>query len=265
MFNTQQEIFFGIILLSLFLLMLVSIIIITAFLYHHRKKKHQLEISNFQNILLQSQLEIQEQTFKAISQEIHDNIGQALSLAKLTLGTIEAAEESPYMEKIINSKNIIGNVLRDLRDISRSLNTDHIFSIGLVQAIEEEVRLLDRSGSLKARIDVSGYVVRLDKQKELILFRIVQEALHNVMKHANASLVTIELEFDGHLLIISINDNGKGFDMDGSNGTGSGLRNMQERTKLVGATWHMGSEAGQGTLIRLSVPLPKLRQTELTN
>ncbi len=86
--DTKQEIFSTIEFISVFFMLLIAIIIITAILYHNRKRTHKIDVSNFQTILLQSQLEMQEQTFLYISREIHDNIGQFLSLAKLHLNTL---------------------------------------------------------------------------------------------------------------------------------------------------------------------------------
>lgn len=254
MFNSKEEIYIIVVLVSLFLLLLVVIIIVAAFLYYNRRKAHLLEVSEFQNTLLQSQLEIQEQTFKAIAQEIHDNIGQALSLAKLTLGTIPENENETVSEKINTSKSIIGKVIRDLRDLSRSINTDHIASIGLLQAIEEEIQLLDRSGAMEARLEVNGNPARLDKQKELILFRVVQEALHNIMKHAEAAMIKVVLDYDGQTLALCISDNGKGFVIAPRGHNGSGLRNMAERSRLIGASWDIKSVVGEGTQISISIP-----------
>ena len=102
--------------------------------------------SDFQQTLLQTQLEIQEQTLKTISEEIHDNIGQALSLAKLKLNTVDFTKQEQLIEKITDSKNLVSKAIQDLRDLSRSLNTDNIAAMGLIRAIEYELELFRKSG-----------------------------------------------------------------------------------------------------------------------
>jgi signal transduction histidine kinase len=101
-----------------------------------------LERAYFQQTLLQSQLEIQEQTLKNISQEIHDNIGQALTLVKLNLNTMDFDLNEQSNQKIITSKELISKAINDLRDLSRSLNTDIIADLGLQNAIEQELILV---------------------------------------------------------------------------------------------------------------------------
>src|SRR5262245_47425278 len=106
--------------------------------YRYLQEKVKLQ-AQFQETLLQSQIEIQEQTLKTISQEIHDNIGQVLSLAKLNLSTMEIMRLDELQEKIITSKKLVSKAIQDLRDLSKSMNTDNIEALGLVRAIEYEL------------------------------------------------------------------------------------------------------------------------------
>lgn len=221
----------------------------------HLQEKKILE-SQFSQTLLQSQLEIQEQTFKNISQEIHDNIGQALTLAKLNLNTMPAASEE-QQEKIKTTKELVSKAIVDLRDLSRSLNTDYIVDAGLQNAIQYELGLISKSSSIATHLQSAGEPYRMDKQKELILFRIVQEVLNNIIKHAAATTIHTEIAYLPGKLELTITDNGKGFalpDQQQENDQGLGLRNMHNRAKLIGASLSLSSTPGNGTTVKIELP-----------
>jgi two-component system, NarL family, sensor kinase len=217
--------------------------------------------ATFQQTLLQTQLEIQEQTLKTISEEIHDNIGQALSLAKLKLNTLDTAKEEELKEKITDSKNLVSKAIQDLRDLSRSLNTDNIASIGLLRAIEYELDMIRKSG-YETVLEVLGDTKRMEPQKELIVFRIVQETLNNIIKHAAAKKITITAFYNADTIALQVQDDGKGADLqvlainDGENKS-LGLRNMQNRAKIIGADFSIDTSIGKGTIVKLNIPLNK--------
>ena len=156
-------------------LLLATLFISFLVLAWQRRKKLQLEKDqmkmHFDQELLRTQLEIQEQTLKTISEEIHDNIGQALSLAKLKLNTLKYDQPDLLAEKINDSRELVSKAIRDLRDLSRSLNTDSIASMGLVRAIELELELFRKSG-FQTTLYTEGEIRKMEPQQELILFRI---------------------------------------------------------------------------------------------
>lgn len=212
------------------------------------------------NELLRAQTEIQEQTFKNISQEIHDNIGQALTLAKLNLNTMLPQENEQLCEKILNSKDLVSKAIADLRDLSRSLDTDYIKEMGLQRAIEYELEMLQKTGTIGTFLHVEGTMVRLDKQKELILFRIIQETFHNIIKHAEATQLEVSIQYKPSELEMLIADNGKGLDLtplsEANNPEfGLGIRNMHSRAKLIGAVFEMKSILEKGTQVKILLPL----------
>jgi two-component system NarL family sensor kinase len=237
-----------------FLALLFILFIIISLARRKRMVVEQERLTeNFREELLRTQLEIQEQTFKTISQEIHDNIGQVLSLAKMNLATSDIEQEHKSSEKVYMAKDLVSKAIQDLRDLSRTLNTETIVSMGLLKAIETELQLIQKTASIETAINVEGTVNRLEPQKELILFRIVQEALHNVIKHSNARQVTVNAVYSNQYLYLKISDDGHGFNISEET-AGSGLRNMQSRAKLIGAEWSISSN-GQGTLINISIPI----------
>ena len=217
--------------------------------------------NQYEETLLQTQLEIQEQTLKTISEEIHDNIGQALSLAKLKLNTLKYDQPDLLVEKINDSRELVSKAIRDLRDLSRSLNTDSIASMGLVRAIELELELFRKSG-FQTTLYTEGEIRKMEPQQELILFRIVQESLNNIIKHAEAKTIRVTALYTADELDLQVEDDGKGadpsqLDMDGNSYKSLGLRNMSNRAGMIGGTFSINSVPGNGTIIKLNIPFNK--------
>jgi len=245
---------------SLIIIVLLVFILLFINEYNNKKRVHiteKIEMENeFQQTLLQTQLEIQEQTLKNISQEIHDNIGQALSLAKLNLNTMPPTNDEALQQKILNSKELVSKAITDLRDLSRSLDTDYVQEMGLQRAIEYEMEMIRKTGTIETNMIVEGTLFRLEKQKELILFRIVQETFNNILKHAGAKAINVHIDYETRGFTLIIKDDGKGVDLqpltDGKNNNfGLGIRNMHSRAKLIGADFIMNSKIGEGTEVKI--------------
>ncbi|WP_153800137.1 sensor histidine kinase [Foetidibacter luteolus] len=244
--------------ISLILLMILFAWGIISLFMRYQIKKNQLIQKNallqsqYQQELLKTQLEIQEQTFKNISQEIHDNIGQALSFVKLNINTINVYQPEDTKEKLLESKKLITKTIQDLRDLSKTLNTDFIGDIGLVAAIEQQLFFLQKTGLYQTRFLVDGEASKQPMQTQIVLFRIVQELLNNTVKHAEATEVAVEIRFLPQKMSILVSDNGKGFHVaettNGNNTPGLGFRNMQNRMAMVRGFITINSEPGKGTL-----------------
>ncbi len=224
--------------------------------------KEQKLRNEYDETILKTQLEIQEQTLKTISEEIHDNIGQALSLAKLKLNTLKYDQPDLLVEKINDSRELVSKAIRDLRDLSRSLNTDSIASMGLVRALEQELDIFRKSG-FQTTLYTEGEIQKMEPQKELILFRIVQESLNNIIKHADARTIRVTALYTEHELDLQVEDDGKGaasgqLDMDENSFKSLGLRNMHNRAKMIGGGFSIHSVPGNGTIIKLNIPLNKI-------
>jgi two-component system, NarL family, sensor kinase len=258
MFTSKEEGFYAVVLVSIFVLMLIGVIITTAILYYYRKRKHLIEKSQIQNTILNAKLEIQEQTFKNISQEIHDNIGQILSLAKLNLATLEdAPDQADGPEKISSTKKLVSKAIQDLRDLSHGLNADYVGNMGLCRAIEYELEMIGKSGMFRTLFSLDGDVRRIDVQRELITFRIVQELLTNIIKHAEADHISVKIEFEEVSFQLAVSDNGKGINVERTRSgkqTGMGLLNIYERAKMIDSDVQFSSVAGEGTTVRIIIP-----------
>lgn len=263
--SSIQESLASIILLGTIAFLLLGVFIVTFIAFYNRRKnryiREKLEMKNeFEKVLLQSQLEIQEQTVNVVSQEIHDNIGQVLSLAKLNIGTIDICQPETAQMKIDDSRDLVGKAIQDLRNLARSMNSGYITEMGLLRAVEYEVEMIRKSGAFLPLLHVEGHVIKINPQRELIVFRILQELINNIIKHAAAKKVDIRIVFTEELLNITVIDNGKGFDTtqltnSGNSPFGLGLRNMKNRAKLIGADFSITSIPGTGTTANIRLPL----------
>jgi two-component system, NarL family, sensor kinase len=232
------------------------------FVITQRKKAQQLaEQSRHQQELLQTQIEIQQQTFQNVSREIHDNLGQVLSLIKLNLNSVSAAtEQQPYHAKITSTLDLTSQVIRDLRHLSKGLNPDFVQQLGLTGCMEFELERLRNMGRFETQLQIAGDLHKMEFSKEFVIYRVVQECLNNIIKHAQASHINIDMNYAANQLTLCIADNGKGFDVDtvlsaAPVHTGSGLGNIQSRMAFVGGSSHFESVPGKGTVVRLQAPV----------
>ena len=163
--SSAQEIIVFIVACTILILLLITFITVIIYRYQQKQNAYyknlkELKVAH-ENELLQSQLEIQEQTFQNISREIHDNIGQKLSLAKLNLNTLSFWDTNKAILQVNDSVNMISESINDLSDISRSMSSEIILNNGLVKALEIETTQLEKSGLFKITLKVSGNIILL--------------------------------------------------------------------------------------------------------
>lgn len=259
MLSPDEKILFStVITTAILMIFLVAIIVIAIVKYQNRSRKHLIEVRDLKSIyqqeILKAQLEMQEQTFQTISQEIHDNIGQILSLVRLNMSTIKAEADSPSERKIITGKELLDQAIEDLRGLSKRLNPEFVRRQGLAELLNSQLDLMQKTGLYDTNLEVHGDERPLEAEKKLILFRIAQEALNNIMKHAQAKSISILLMYMPDKLILSIKDDGIGFDPENAPQS-LGLRNMTYRANLIGAQFSIQSKPGEGTLAQLILPL----------
>ena len=246
--------FLVIILTGLFLLM--GLFVLSFFLVYRKNQNiKESEIENLNNALLQTQIEIQEQTLKTVAQEIHDNIGQILSLAKLNLNTFPVITDAAIQARVDDTKHLIGKAIVDLRDLSRSLNGDKINELGLEQAISSELKILQNTGKFSTGLLITGSPYKLDSKKEMVLFRMVQEAMNNAIKHSKAKTIDVQLLYGTEIFQLSITDNGIGFNPANllAQQPGIGLKSMQNRAELIGGIFSVLSSSATGTSIIIEI------------
>ncbi len=245
------------------LLLLAGLILSLLVLYQKKQISFLKEIesirSEAEKSLLNTQLEIQEQTLLNISREIHDHISLNLTLAKLNLLTPNQSEWNQNIDRVNSSIDLLSKTIHDLSDISHSMLPGFIEDFGLIKTLEIEVEKIKKPGKLNAVLVLEGNSVFMNSQTELMIFRIVQEAFNNVLKHAGAKNVLLRLYYSESRMEVIIQDDGIGFcteqNIQKENKVRhSGLLNMRKRTKLINGNCDIISEVGIGTRIHLFIP-----------
>lgn len=265
----NPEIYFVVIIGIILGLLLVSFIVAMLVLYKRRQLKQEQEVARLKEMydkeMLRSQLEIQESTFKTISQELHDNIGQMLSVVRLSLSSLPIEKDHPATDLLLHSREVLNKAILDVSDLNKSLHPDRITEIGLAESIRFELASINRSGLLKVQFDVAGEEFQLPEQKSIFIFRIFQEILNNTLKHAKATQINVMITYDSDdTFEMEIEDNGVGFATDGkgnpvSFGKGVGLTSLINRSKLIGASIYFDSVISKGTRINIKIkPQPQV-------
>jgi two-component system, NarL family, sensor kinase len=206
---------------------------------------------------MQSQLEIHDQTLQNISYEIHDNIGQVASLIKINLNTLKLDNIEKATIKINDTKDLVRQLISDVKSLSASLGTDRIAKIGLIKAIEIEVERLNKTEQFVTKIIKEDDLPLLNNEKAILLYRMTQEILNNIVKHAQAKHITVLITNTANRFILAIKDNGIGFDVAEKLNTkdGAGLSNLRNRAKLVNASVDIESTVDKGTKITIEMPI----------
>ncbi|EOR93100.1 two-component sensor histidine kinase [Arcticibacter svalbardensis MN12-7] len=251
--TNQRAIVISIVVASVIIVILAVFTILFFMLFIKKKRvlQHEKEImkAEFEQTLLQSQLEIQEQTLLNISQEIHDNIGQVLSLVSLNLNLLK----SPDTEKLATTTSLVEKAINDLRNLSKILNPERVMKIGLKEALELELHYLKKSGKYLTSMYVDRNFTEPDSDKTIILYRMSQEVLNNIMKHSGASEINVELTKCDQQTKISFRDNGTGFITDTNHSNGLGLQNIHKRASLINTMVDIDSKPGEGVNITFTL------------
>ena len=256
----ENGIIISIILFNIIFIAFVSAIIIFVRQYRLKKKAHLAEIKDIDEVhkkeLLETEMEIQTQTMKHIGREIHDNIGQKLTLASLYTQQLAFENKAPQINKNIeNIGEIINESLTELRELSKSLTDNSINSTSLPLLIQNECKKVNNLNKCKVHFthnitgDIYSYTIKS------ILYRITQEFLQNSMKHSNCKTIEVSLEEVKGVLNLILKDDGKGFNVANVKPKGIGLKNMEKRTEMIGGTYTLKSSLKRGTKIIIEIPL----------
>jgi len=202
-------------------------------------------------------VEAQETERRAISRELHDEIGQAVSALSLAVGNV-AARISPdtieeSKEELRSIRQIAERTVAVVRDMSLLLRPSMLDDLGLIPALEWQAREVSRNSGIHVKVRAESVAEDLGDEQKTCIYRVVQEALRNVQRHARAKHVDIRLAQNEKLLHLTIQDDGKGFSPDREKGMG--LLGMQERVRRLNGVFEVNSEPGHGSTIRVDLPL----------
>lgn len=219
---------------------------ITAFCmfrYHAMKTRKELERK-----VEQARVAMQDHTYQAVGQDLHDNVGQVLSLIKLNLNML--SDDGGGNNVVANLKELVGNVTTDLRDLGSGYYSDRIIDKGLIAALRHQARQVEKTRHFTMVFETDTRELPLEKEKIVALYRMVQESLSNIVQHAHADTIRIVIRAQDAQKTISVADNGRGFDQQSPDfARGMGLRSMEQRASGIGARVHIQSEQGHGTTV----------------
>ena len=201
-------------------------------------------------------LRVQEEERKHISRELHDETGQGLMVTRLYLGMLEASLRSRSSQvKIQEALAVVDRTIEGLRRMISRLSPLVLQELGLAAAIRKEAKDLTKNTGVKTRVILPDELGRLGPDTETAIYRVVQEALHNVAKHAQAKNVTVQLMGEQGAIKLLVEDDGVGFLQKGvSRGRSFGLAGMRERIAALSGTVRVRSGKGRGTRIEVTVP-----------
>lgn len=244
--------------LLLFFLAFVIVLVISLKrkLNAHAMEKQKL-IYDYQDKLIRIRIEEQENAKNQISKELHDNVGQLLGLAQMNMHTVLDNEQYGNYRTgrmIKDTLSLIDRTAYFLHNISHTLNSDYISRLGLIEMLRRELDFINISRGILCVVDIEGDSRSLDGETEILIYRIVQELLHNTIKHARASQVTITLIYTEDHFTIRIADNGVGFDVSKVRNTGGiGFINMYQRADLLKGKLEIQSAPGEGSSATLTI------------
>lgn len=260
----DEELFITIIACIGLYILLFIVIIRFLFLYQERRFRHEEQLvkmaEKYQEETLRSQLEIQEQTRIYIGRELHDNIGTLSSLIKINLNLAdETNSEEKRKEWMAESKEMVKTLITEIKQLSLDLNTDRLAQSSLVKVLERDILRIEKLNLFTVRFTFEGDEWPITSDKKIILYRISQELLHNIIKHARPANVDVRLVYSKELLELDIVDDGIGFDPlavspERKEGPGSGLTNMRNRIELIGGKIRIDSSPGNGAKCYIQVP-----------
>lgn len=252
MSTDKQSIILAILTGTAFILLFGFFTFLVVLNFVKRKRKllleHQIRESKFQQELLQAQLEMQEHTFQTVSQEIHDNVGQILSLAKVNLNIL--AMEKDASSRILDVKEQVTQAITELRHLSSGYYADKLVDMGLFTAIKSQLEQLKKTGLFSVEFQSDLHQLDVDKNKTIFLYRMIQEVLNNAVKHSRADKIGVQVFEKEEGIHIVISDNGQGFIENGAGfKAGIGLNSIRQRAAMINTTVTIHSAQGKGTTV----------------
>src|SRR5690606_2542551 len=238
-------------------LVIVTSLVITFFVvFLKRKNKLLLERMKqqqaFEAEIAIAQTETQEQILKNIGWELHDNVGQLLSFASMQLSILKMQVSDDVKEKFKDTSDALRDSLAEVRQLSKTLNNEVVLNIGFEKSITNELNRLKKMKFASAELRVIGEKQPfVDRKHEIIIFRIIQEFLSNSVKYSDAENLSIILNYQSKNLLITMKDDGKGFNVDNVE-KGSGLLNMKSRATLINAKLDLTSQPNEGVTLILN-------------
>jgi signal transduction histidine kinase len=253
----REEIQLLVITLSMVFFTLLIILFVLFFYFQKKKSAFLIEKMEselrFQSELVKTRIEIKDQTLSEISKELHDNIGQILSVAIMQVNMYSKDNSKISKTELNDLKEVLAKSLDEIRILSKVINRDDFSNLNFIDAINLDFERIRKLKKIQCFFTINGEEPIMNKEHELIIYRIFQEAIHNVLRHSHSEVIEMRMECSPESYNVKLLDCGVGFDVHHKNG-GLGLSNMRLRSKLIGAKFKIESNA-EGTSIELNYPI----------
>ena len=237
----------------------LAILLLTAIFLFYRKKQIQhkaeldAELASQKELRAKSIIEAEEKERIRIATDLHDGVGQLLSAAKLNLSSLEnkinlndASQQTAFQ----NAISLVDDSVKEVRSVSHNMMPNTLLKLGLASAVKEFVTKIQGTPNLKVNLEIVGLNNRIEQEKETVIYRVIQEVVSNIIKHAKATELTLQIIKHEHELSILIEDNGIGFDTSKINSfEGIGVKNILSRIEFINGAVHFDSVLGRGTTV----------------
>ncbi|MBN8676303.1 MAG: two-component sensor histidine kinase [Chitinophagales bacterium] len=248
-------------------MLVLTISLVIFIIFHQRRvirfqnKLQQME-QDQQKILLNASIKLQEEERQRLAADLHDDAGPLLATARLYLNeNLVNQDKSTQLQSIFQARQIIDDTIQLIRNISHSLMPPTLKNFGLESAVNDLFQKISGSGSINASSRFHEYKDRLKAEKELVIFRIVQELINNILKHSSASFIHLTQNVHGDKFYLRIHHDGRGivqadFDKLNRSTVGLGLKNISSRLRVVQGNINFEKDISQ-TYYKVTIELPK--------
>jgi len=240
--------------ISLSIVFFTLLVILFVLFFYFQKKKTQFLIDKmeselyFQSELVKTRVEIKDQTLSEISKELHDNIGQILSVAIMQVNLLSSNKNLVNNGDFNELKEVLAKAINEIRILSRIINRENLIEINFIDAIQLDFERIKKLKKIKCIFNLEGDFPLINKEHELIIYRIFQEAIHNSLVHSRSETIEMNIICHKDKFVSKLKDYGVGFDLN-STSEGLGLNNMRLRAKLIGANLSIVSNEGGTNLV----------------
>ena len=239
--------------------MLIAILLVQRSKRAKAEASRQISERNLQRLTGQL-IHVQDEERRRVAAELHDGLGQTLSIInnRATICLNNLKDEDCLKEQLGDISEVAFAGLDEVREIAHNLRPYELDRLGLVQAVESMVDKVSNSAAIQISSDVDDIDGQLSRDAETGIYRILQEGLNNILKHASASQARVSIKREGKELLVALSDNGKGFDRGSSSngdGKGFGLAGITERARMLRAKCTIESALGRGTVLSVRIPM----------
>ena len=255
----REEIQLLIISFSIVLFTLLLTVFILFVFFQKKKTKFLMDKLEaellFQSELTKSKIEIKEQTLTNVSRELHDNVGQILSVALMQMNILIENNANYSTSELLKIKDLVTKSLNEIRLLSKIMNGDLFLNTNFIAAVTEDLDRIKALKKIKCKVNINGEIQKINTEHETIIYRILQESISNILRHSHSDTITINILFTRNNCQIDIIDTGKGFNLK-ENSKGTGLSNIKMRADLIGAKFDIYSDK-KGTVLMINYPIKK--------